>query len=198
MSTIYSVPRDKRYGKYKKVLYLEPPSDGAVTVKRRITTIIPPSRLPPAPAPPAPITATPSVVSRHRTASTIVDAVPPPPPRAPLPEREVEPDSPIDIIAVDVDPSESGSTKSSRSSKSHRSSHSSRSYDRSRNRDVYIERERVVPIRVAVPYPVAEPQYDTYRYVEAPRGYERYEPRRRSPDREVLIDDHHRRRVFRA
>ncbi|KAI2636030.1 hypothetical protein GGS21DRAFT_514260 [Xylaria nigripes] len=190
MSTIYSMPRDKPYGKYKKVLYLEPPFDGAVTVKRRVTTVIPP-----APLPPVSRNVPASVLHKPKHTPRTIQAVPPlprAPPMTPILERE---DSPIDIIAVDVDPSETASTKSSRTSKSHRSSRSSKSHSHSRGREVYIERERVVPIRVAVPYPVAEPQYDTYRYVEAPP---RYEPRRRSPDREIVIDDHRRQRCFRV
>ncbi|KAI8635399.1 hypothetical protein F5Y19DRAFT_10561 [Xylariaceae sp. FL1651] len=191
MSTIYSVPREKRYGKYKKVLYLEPPFDGSVTVKRRVTTIVPP---PPPPPPPAPILREPE--------PTIIEvAPPPPPPPAPVyhpPEPEPEPDSPIDVIAVDVDPSEAGSIKSSKTSKTSRSSKSSRTsrgHSHSREREVYIERERIVPVRVPVPYPVqVEPEYDTYRYVEAPR---RYEPRRRSLDQEIVIEDHRRRRYIR-
>ncbi len=198
MSTIYSVPREKRYGKYKKVLYLEPPFNGAVTVKRRVTTIIPPPQ--PPPPPPAPIPVLPEPEPEPEPAPTIIDIappLPPPLPPAPIPEPEVEPDSSIDVIAVDIDPSEAGSTKSSRtSSKSYKSSRSGRRHGHSRDHEVYIERERIVPVRVPVPYPVqAEPQYDTYRYIEAPR---RYEPRRRSPDQhEIVIEDHRRRRYIR-
>ncbi|KAI0107610.1 hypothetical protein GGR51DRAFT_516200 [Nemania sp. FL0031] len=192
MSKIYSVPREKRYGsKYKKVLYLEPPFDGAVTVKRRVTTIVPPPQPPPPPAP-API------LYEPEPAPSIIDVAPPMvpyPPPAFIPEPEVEPESPIDVIAVDIDPSEARSTKSSRSSKSYNSSRSSKRHSNSRDREVFIERERVVPVRVPVPYPVqVEPQYDTFRYVEAPR---RYEPRRRSPEHEIIIEDQHRRRYIR-
>ncbi|GAW20695.1 hypothetical protein ANO14919_102040 [Xylariales sp. No.14919] len=190
---VSTVPREKRYGKYKKVLYLEPPFDGAVTVKRRVTTVVPPPPPPPQPQP-APV----FMLPEPEPVPTVVDvapALPPPPPPAPLPEPVVEPDSPIDVIAVDIDPSEAGSTKSSRTSKSYKSSRSSKRHSHSRDREVYIERERVVPVRVAVPYPVqAEPQYDTFRYVEAPR---RYEPRRRSPDHEIVIEDHRRRQYIR-
>jgi hypothetical protein len=147
----YSAPRKERYHKYKKVLYLEPPTNGSKTVRTRITTVIP------APAPP------------------------PSPPA--LPEPEPECDS-IEVIAVDVEPSVR-SHKSSKSSKSSRSSRS-RSHGRVDTREVYIEREKLVP--VPMPYPVrVEPDYETYRYVDAPR---RYEPRRRSHEREIIIEDH--------
>ncbi|TGJ79382.1 hypothetical protein E0Z10_g9383 [Xylaria hypoxylon] len=191
MSTIYSVPREKRYGKYKKVLYLEPPFDGAVTVKRRVTTIVPPPQ--PPPPRPAPVLVLPRPEPVHVHVPNVIDVAPP----VHFPEPQVEPDSPIDVIAVDIEPSEAGSTKSSRTSKSYKSSRSGKRHSHSRDREVYIERERVVPVpvRVPVPYPVqAEPQYDTFRYIEAPR---RYEPRHQSPDREIIIEDHRRRRYIR-
>ncbi|KAI1111335.1 hypothetical protein F5Y14DRAFT_313799 [Nemania sp. NC0429] len=192
---ISTVPREKRYGrKYKKVLYLEPPFDGAVTVKKRVTTIVPP----PQPPPPPPAFMMP-VQPQPEPVPSIID-VAPLPPRAPRPPPaftpEEEPESPIDVIAVDVDPSEAGS---SRTSKSSRSSHGgSKRHSRSRDCEVYVERERLVPVpvRVPVPYPVAaEPPYDTFRYVEAPRHYE--PPRRRSLDHDIIIEDHHRRRYIR-
>ncbi|KAI1161383.1 hypothetical protein F5B18DRAFT_628363 [Nemania serpens] len=191
MSIIYSVPREKRYGsKYKNVLYLEPPFNGAVTMKRRVTTIVPPPQPPPPPPAFMPVRPEPEPVP------SIIDVAPPRAPHPPpafMPEHE----SPIDVIAVDVDPSEAGSIKSSRTSKSSKSSRSSKRHSRSRDCEVYVERERLVPVpvRVPVPYPVpAEPQYDTFRYVEAPRHYE---PRRRSLDHDIIIEDHHRRHYIR-
>ncbi|KAI1176845.1 hypothetical protein F4777DRAFT_235422 [Nemania sp. FL0916] len=192
MSTISSAPREKRYG--KKVVYLEPPVDGAVTVKRRVTTIVPP------PQPPPHFGAS-VVMAQPRPAPSIIHSRPPlslHSSSASIPEHGIyEPESPIDIISVDVDPSETGSMKSSRTSNSYKSSRSSKRHGHSRDsrdREVFIERERLVPVRSTAPYTVqVEPQYDTYRYVEAPR---RYEPRR-NPDHDIIIEDRRRRRHIR-
>lgn len=215
MSTYFAAPREKRYHKYKKVLYLEPPINGSKTIRNRITTIIPP----PEPAPyqsyqshesyqsysPPP----PPMMPEHRPTPPppmVVNPLPPPPPPAPyIPEREPELDTEIEVIAVDVEPDES--VKSGRSSKSSsksssRSSRSSRSSHRHHReqREVYIERERMVPVRVPVPYHVhhveiEQPQQDSFRYIEAPRRYE--PPQRRSLDQEIVIEDHRHRKYIR-
>lgn len=90
---------------------------------------------------------------------------------------------------MDVDPSERRRRR--------RRSHSRHS----RSREVYIEREKLVPIRVPVPVPVRqEPQYDTFRYVDAPR---RPSPPRicPPPEREdermrIMIHDRRREREY--
>ncbi|KAK1845064.1 mg2+ transporter, partial [Colletotrichum chrysophilum] len=90
--------------------------------------------------------------------------------------------APIEVIAVDVEPSvkSSKSSKSSRSSRSRSCSHSRHgSRDRERDvREVYVEREKLVPVRVPYPVPVPiEPRYETFRYVEG----RRYSPPRMLP-----------------
>ena len=61
---------------------------------------------------------------------------------------------------------------------------------------MYVERERVVPVRVPypVPYPVPvverrEPEYETYRYVEAPRRYTPSPPRVCEERERIVIED---------
>ena len=97
----------------------------------------------------------------------------------------------IDVIAVDVAKSE----KSTRSSKSSRTSHSrSRSHVDSREREVYIERERIVPVPVRV-----QPEFETFRYVDAPRRWSPPSPPRRevSQERErIIVEDHRRTREY--
>jgi len=79
-----------------------------------------------------------------------------------------------------------------RKPKKKKSRSKSRSRDRreSFEREVYIERDRFVP----VPYPVREePQYETFRYVDAPRRHApqrieyREEPQRRMIEDETRI-----------
>ncbi|KAL6791249.1 hypothetical protein GGI42DRAFT_188420 [Trichoderma sp. SZMC 28013] len=163
----------------------------------------PPPTLPPAPMPPpfpAPVYSLPPL----RRPS-------PPPLRRPSPEPEF-----IEVIAVSEDEkddkkkkkkkknkdkhhhrSKSRSSISSHSRSRSRSHHrhrdddelSSRYNDRdshrdveeSRDREVYIERERYIP------YPVPmEPQYKTYRYVDAPRSPAR---RRASPSPPRFVEE---------
>ncbi|KKY38383.1 hypothetical protein UCDDA912_g01701 [Diaporthe ampelina] len=138
--------KEKRYK--KKVVYLEPPTPGSVTLRRKITTV---------PSPP-----------------------PPPPP----PSRDE-----IDVIAVDVEPTEkSKSVKSSRrsSSSSSSSSKSSKKTSRSRSRSRYDERELIYERDRLVPVPVRR-DYETYRYVEGP-PQRRYLPAPPSPPRRVEED----------
>ncbi|KAI1248357.1 hypothetical protein MGN70_009555 [Eutypa lata] len=225
---VHTAPREKRYhSKYKKVLYLEPPTNGSKTVRTRVTTIVPPASPPEPPVEmlPEPIHL-PMPTPAPEPPVMVMPPPPPPPPQhyyhpmPPYPVSEAgddDDDEPIDVIAVDVDPprarssksskssssSSSSSNSSSRSSRSSRSSQTSRSHNSHRHghsceREVYVERERFVPVHV--PYPVHEEKndYDTFRYVEAPR---RFEPRRRSTDdsdeRQIIIEDHRQRRYIR-
>ncbi|KAK9778424.1 hypothetical protein AB5N19_00401 [Seiridium cardinale] len=200
MYSVVEAPRKERYHKYKKRLYLEPPTNGSVTTRTRITTVVPPPKPIVIPQPePEPV-----IVAPPPPPPPVIVAPPPPPPPPPAPEPVIvapppppppPPEDTIEVIAVDVDPSVK-SHKSHKSSKSSRSSRS-RSHSRvdSREREVYIEREKLVPVRVPVPYPVrAEPDYETFRYVDAPR---RFEPRPRSHEREIIIEDRHRRHYHR-
>ncbi|KAI1142916.1 hypothetical protein F5Y05DRAFT_136228 [Hypoxylon sp. FL0543] len=202
-----TAPREKRYHKYKKVLYMEPPTNGSKTVRTRITTIVPPPAPAPQPSPSPPPVMLPE--PKPQPPPVIVEPLPPPPPPVyypPPPPPEPE-QTEIEVIAVDVDPDqESTTSRSSRSSSSKsslRSSKSSRSSSgrHGRDREVYIERERIVPVRVPVPYHVHHveieqaPQQDSFRYIEAPRRYE--PPRRRSSDHEIVIEDHRHRKYIR-
>ncbi|KAI0136139.1 hypothetical protein F4776DRAFT_624610 [Hypoxylon sp. NC0597] len=208
----YVAPREKRYHKYKKVLYLEPPINGSKTVRTRVTTIVPPPAPARTPSPSPPPVMLPE--PKPQPPPVFVEPLPPPPPPpAPAPAPVYYPPPPppepeqteIEVIAVDIDPDQSSTSgRSSRSSSSKRSSRSSKSSRSSgrhgRDREVYIERERFVPVRVPVPYHVhhveiEQPQQDSFRYIEAPR---RYEPsRRRSPDHEIVIEDHRHRKYIR-
>ncbi|KAI4868695.1 hypothetical protein F4820DRAFT_444871 [Hypoxylon rubiginosum] len=213
MSTYYAAPREKRYHKYKKVLYLEPPTNGSKTVRTRVTTIVPPPAPIPSPSPP------PVIMLPEPTPApppVFLEPLPPPPPPPapyipPPPPPEPEQDTEIEVIAVDVDPDQStvsgrsskSSKSSSRSSKSSKTSRHSSGGRHSRDREVYIERERLVPVRVPVPYHVHHveieqqqpPQQDSFRYIEAPR---RYEPQsRRNSDQEIIIEDHRHRKYIR-
>lgn len=167
--------RDHRYGAAKKRLYLEPPRNGSETIRRRVTTIIP------APAPPCP-------------PPVIVEPCPPPPPLClPPPPKPAEPET-IDVIAVDVAPSERSSKSSRSRSRGRRASH-----DWEREREVYVERQTFVPVRV-------QPEYETYRYVEGPRRPPAPSPPRSPPPRRrsveggerinILIEDRHREREY--
>ncbi|KAF9879715.1 hypothetical protein CkaCkLH20_02526 [Colletotrichum karsti] len=162
----------------KKRLYLEPPTNGAVTVRQRKTTFIPArERTPSPPPPPPPVICPPPVVVEPLPPPPppppVVLPCPPPPPPPPVIIPEPAP-GPIEVIAVDVEPSVKSSSKSSRSSHSRsRSRHGSGSRSRDRERDireVYVEREKLVPVRVPYPVPVpVEPRYETFRYVEGRR-----------------------------
>ncbi len=102
----------------------------------------------------------------------------PPPLLPPPPPTVIEEPDIIDVIAVDIDPSENKSSKSSRRR------HRSHSRTGSRDRELIIERERLIPVPVRV-----QPELETYRYVEGPRRYSPPSPPppRRSVERSGLI-----------
>jgi hypothetical protein len=163
-----AVPIEREYRHAKKVLYLEPPRNRVATVRKKVTRIIPP------PPPPPPVII-------EKPPPPVVEA-PPPPPALPPPVVE-EVDNTIDVIAVDVDPSEK-SSKSSKSSATKSSRSRSHSRRGSRDREVIIERERLVPVPVAVP---VRQELETFRYVEGPRRYSPPSPPRRpSADHERI------------
>ncbi|KAL2275913.1 hypothetical protein FJTKL_01460 [Diaporthe vaccinii] len=180
--------KEKRYK--KKVVYLEPPTPGSVTLRRKITTVVP------APAPPSP----PPVVVEPPPPPPVLALPPPPPPpppvfmRPPPPVFLPPPPAPpsrdeIDVIAVDVEPSEkSKSSRRSSSSSSSSSSKSSKKTSRSQSRSRYDERERELIIERDrfVPVPVRR-DYETYRYVEGP-PQRRYLPAPPSPPKRLEED----------
>ncbi|EMR71477.1 hypothetical protein UCREL1_1486 [Eutypa lata UCREL1] len=169
---VHTAPREKRYhSKYKKVLYLEPPTNGSKTVRTRVTTIVPPAS---PPEPPVEMLPEPIHLPMPTPApEPPVMVMPPPPPPPPQHYYHPMPPYPVSEAGDDDD-------------------------DEPIDREVYVERERFVPVHV--PYPVHEEKndYDTFRYVEAPR---RFEPRRRSTDdsdeRQIIIEDHRQRRYIR-
>lgn len=164
---------EKHYSS-KKRLYLEPPIPGSKTVRTKITRILPAPA--PPPPPPAPVKVLPPPPPPP---PPVVIPLPPPPPK--------EPDT-IDVIAVDVDP-----PKPRRRHRRPRSSASSSSS--SSEREVIIERDRYIPV------PVRVPEYETFRYVEAPRRPRSLpppppppEPECREVDRvRVVVEDRRRR-----
>lgn len=181
--------KEKRYK--KKVVYLEPPTPGSVTLRRKITTVVP------APSPPPP----PPVIVEPPPPPPVLALPPPPPPPPPVFERPpppvfLPPPPPpppardeIDVIAVDVEPSEkSKSSRRSSSSSSSSSSKSSKKTSRSQSRSRYDERERELIIERDryVPVPVRR-DYETYRYVEGP-PQRRYLPAPPSPPRRLEED----------
>ncbi|CAK7220705.1 hypothetical protein SCUCBS95973_004253 [Sporothrix curviconia] len=191
-----SVPDDvARHRHGKKYLYLEPPIHGSKTVRTRVTTIVPP----PPPPPPPPVQLRPLVIQAPPPAllpppPVVVEVAPPQPPppvEVPVPEPEPEPvpeivdvsdDDTVDVIAVDVEPEPERPIKPRKKSRR-------REVERE---TVYVERERLVPVHVPVPMPMSikmkrrqpsplptppplppppprQPEYETFRYINAPR-----------------------------
>lgn len=166
---------------YKTRLYLSHPEPDIATVRKSVTRFIPPSPPPPPPCPPIEAPAPPP----PPPPPVCPEPLPPPPP--PPAEPEPEPD-PIDVIAVDVDPSPPKKPKKKKSR--------SKSRSKSRDRDYEHDYERVVERDHYIPYPVrAEPQYETFRYVDAPR---RWSPPQREPEpqrRPLMLEDEHQIRI---
>ncbi|CAK7198657.1 hypothetical protein SEUCBS139899_001321 [Sporothrix eucalyptigena] len=182
-----AVPRH-RHG--KKYLYLEPPIHGSKTVRTRVTTIIPPLRkaASPPPPPPPPVQLPPIIIQAPPPLPpplppVVVEAPPPPVEEEPTVVEESDDDT-IDVIAVDVEPEPEKPKKPRKRSRSRR-----REVERE---TVYVERERLVPVHVPVPMPMTvkmrrrqpsppstppppppppprQPEYETFRYIDAPR-----------------------------